>query len=53
VRLPRQLTGQPRQSIPAQLGEPEREDAEYQRLDVCKVFMACEPLADWRLTQVT
>ena len=50
---PRQLIGQTRQSIAAQPGKPEREDHEYQRLGVCNVFMACEPLAGSRLTKVT
>ena len=50
---PRQLIGQTRQSIAAQPGKPEREDYEYQRLGVCNVFMACEPLAGSRLTKVT
>ena len=49
---PRQLIGQTRQSIAAP-GQPEREDHECQRLGVCNVFMACEPLAGWRLTKVT
>ncbi len=39
----------PRQLI----GQPEREDCEYQRLGVCNVFMACEPLAGSRLTKLT
>ena len=38
---------------PGQPGQPGRKDCEYQRLGVCNVFMACEPLAGWRLTQVT
>lgn len=50
---PRQLIGQTRQSMAAKPGQPEREDYEYQRLGVCNVFMACEPLAGWRLTKVT
>lgn len=50
---PRQLIGQSRQAIAATPGQPEREDYEYQRLGVCNVFMACEPLAGQRLTKVT
>ena len=50
---PRQLIGQTRQRIAAKPGQPEREDYEYQRLGVCNFFMACEPLAGWRLTKVT
>ena len=48
-----QLIGQTRQRMAAKPGQPEREDYEYQRLGVCNVFMACEPLAGWRLTKVT
>lgn len=50
---PRQLIGQTREPIPAEPGQPEREDYEYRRLGVCNVFMACEPLAGRRMTQVT
>jgi len=50
---PRQLIGQTRQSIAAQPGQPERENREYQSPGVCNVFMACKPLAGWRLTKVT
>jgi hypothetical protein len=50
---PRQLIGQSRESIPAAPGRPEREDYEYTRLGTCNIFMACEPLAGIRLTQVT
>lgn len=50
---PRQLIGQVRKPIPTQPGQPEREDYEYERLGVCNVFMACEPLAGQRMTKVT
>jgi len=50
---PRQLIGQTRESIPAGPGQPAREDYEYRRLGTCNVFMACEPLAGTRMTQVT
>ena len=50
---PRQLIGQTREPIPAAPGQPEREDYEYRRLGTCNVFMACEPLAGTRMTQVT
>jgi hypothetical protein len=50
---PRQLIGQTRQTIAAAPGRPEREDYEYERLGTCNVFMACEPLAGTRLTEVT
>ena len=50
---PRQLIGQVRQPIPAQPGQPAREDYEYERVGVCNVFMANEPLAGRRMTKVT
>lgn len=50
---PRQLIGQTRVPVPAKPGQPAREDYEYERLGVCNVFMACEPLAGRRMTQVT
>lgn len=50
---PRQLIGQTRTPLAAAPGQPEREDDEYQRLGTCNVFMACEPLAGRRLTEVT
>ena len=50
---PRQLIGQMRVPVPAKPGQPAREDYEYERLGVCNVFMACEPLAGRRITQVT
>ena len=50
---PRQLIGQTRESIPAGPGQPAREDYEYERLGVCNVFMANEPLAGRRITKVT
>jgi hypothetical protein len=36
--------------IPAKPGQPERQDYEYERLGVCNVFMASEPLAGRRIT---
>jgi len=50
---PRQLIGCTRESIAPAPGRPAREDYEYERLGVCNVFMACEPLAGRRLTKVT
>ncbi|XAH24465.1 IS630 family transposase [Xylophilus sp. GW821-FHT01B05] len=50
---PRQLIGQTRQPIEAAPGRPAREDYEYERQGHCNVFMACEPLAGRRITQVT
>ncbi len=50
---PRQLIGHVNEPIGARPGHPAREDYEYQRLGVCNVFMACEPLAGKRMTKVT
>ena len=50
---PRQLIGQVRAPVTARAGQLAREDYEYERLGVCNVFMACEPLAGTRLTKVT
>jgi transposase len=50
---PRQLIGQVHEPIPAKPGQPERQDYEYERLGVCNVFMASEPLAGRRITKVT
>ncbi len=50
---PRQLIGQVHAPIAARPGQAMREDYEYQRLGVCNVFMACEPLAGRRMTKVT
>ena len=50
---PRQLIGETRTPIPASPGQPERHDYEYERCGVCNVFMANEPLAGTRMTEVT
>lgn len=50
---PRQLIGHTRSPVAAKPGQPAREDYEYERLGVCNVFMACEPLAGRRMTKVT
>ena len=50
---PRQLIGHVRAPVAARAGQLAREDYEYERLGVCNVFMACEPLAGTRLTKVT
>jgi hypothetical protein len=50
---PRQLIGEKRLPIPARPGQCERHDYEYERRGVCNVFMASEPLAGRRMTQVT
>ena len=50
---PRQLIGETRTPIPPGPGQPERQDYEYERCGVCNVFMASEPLAGTRMTEVT
>ena len=50
---PRQLIGEARPPIPIGPGREARQDYEYRRLGTCNVFMATEPLAGKRLTQVT
>lgn len=50
---PRQLIRETRTPIPARPGQLERHDYEYERLGVCNVFMANEPLAGKRMTKVT
>jgi hypothetical protein len=50
---PGQLIGEVREPMTAAPGRVVRQDDEYQRLGVCNVFMACEPLAGRRMTKVT
>ena len=50
---PRQLIGETRTPLPGAPGRPSREDYEYRRLGTGNVFMAAEPLAGKRLTEVT
>jgi len=50
---PRQLIRETRTHTAARPGRPERHDYEYERLGVCNVFMASEPLAGKRMTKVT
>jgi hypothetical protein len=49
---PRQLIKETRTPIPAAAGRLERHDYEYERCGVFTVFMANEPLAGKRMTQV-
>lgn len=42
-----------KEPVSAKPGQPAREDYEYERLGVCNVFMANEPLAGRRMTKVT
>ena len=50
---PRQLIRETRAPAPARPGRPAREDYEYERCGTCNVFMAAEPLAGRRTTEVT
>ena len=50
---PRQLIRATRLPLKAVRGKAEREDYEYERLGVCNIFMAVEPLAGKRLVRVT
>jgi len=49
----KQLLGEKRPALPLEPDHPERQDYEYERHGVCNIFLACEPLADKRYTQVT
>src|SRR5690348_14842211 len=49
----KQLIGETRQPLPAEPGQPERFDYEYERLGTANLFMASEPLLGWRAVQVT
>ena len=50
---PRQLIRETRAPLPARAGCAARHDYEYERCGTCNVFMATEPLAGRRITQVT
>ena len=39
--------------IPAQPGQPERVDYEYERNGTANLFMICEPIVGWRRVEVT
>lgn len=39
--------------IPAQPGQPERVDYEYERNGTANLFMVCEPIVGWRRVEVT
>jgi transposase len=49
----KQLLSDTRLPLPMGPGHPERPDYEYERHGVCNIFLACEPLAGKRYTQVT
>ena len=49
----KQLIGETRQPLPAEPGQPERFDYEYERKGTANLFMISEPLLGWRTVQVT
>ena len=49
----KQLIGEARDVLPAQPGQPVRQDYEYVRHGMCSVFMAYSPLESWREVRVT
>src|SRR5215467_5867381 len=49
----KQLIGETRQPLPAEPGQPERFDYEYERKGTANLFMISEPLLGWRAVQVT
>jgi hypothetical protein len=49
---PIQLIGETRQPIPAEPGQGQRYDYEYERLGTANTFMVVEPLAGWRKANV-
>ena len=51
--ISKQLLSDTRSPLPVEPGHPERQDYEYERHGVCNIFLACEPLAGKRYTQVT
>jgi DDE superfamily endonuclease len=49
----KQLIGETRQPLPAEPGQSERFDYEYERKGTANLFMISEPLLGWRTVQVT
>ena len=49
----KQRVGETRIALPAEPGQPRREDYEYERHGVANLFLFCEPLTGWRKVQVT
>ncbi|NJN59812.1 MAG: IS630 family transposase [Leptolyngbyaceae cyanobacterium SL_5_9] len=49
----KQLVQETRVSIPAEQGQPERCDYEYERNGTANLFMICEPMVGWRRVEVT
>ena len=50
---PKQLIGETRKPLPMKRGHERKHDYEYQRLGVCNIFLACEPLAGFRTVKIT
>jgi len=50
---PKQLIGETRVPIPMSKGHDRKCDYEYERLGVCNIFLANEPLAGFRAVQIT
>ena len=48
-----QLLADTRAPIPAQPGQPRRQDYEYRRAGMRNIFLTCEPLAGWRNMAIT
>ena len=51
--MPKQLLAQTQPPLPCQVGQPAREDYEYQRNGVADLFLVFEPLPGKRFVQVT
>lgn len=51
--MPKQLLAQTQQPLPCQVGQPAREDYEYQRQGVADLFIVFEPLRGKRFVEVT
>jgi hypothetical protein len=49
----KQLVKETVRPIPAQPGQPERVDYEYERNGTANLFMICEPIIGWRRVEVT
>ena len=49
----KQLVKETQVPIPAERGQPERFDYEYERNGTANLFMICEPMVGWRRVEVT
>ena len=49
----KQLVSEKIESLPAEPGQPERHDYQYERQGVCNLFVFFEPLGAWRHVEVT